>query len=303
MNADQQFSRPGAVDLSGLAAASPASPAAAGPGVSYVVELTEANLPDIAQQSMRYPVIVLLISGSDHGSRQTVANMAGLVNAMEGRLLLALADVDRTPQVAQAFQVQAVPTAVALIAGQVAPLFQGTKDAADIKPVLDQIHQVAVANGLTGRAQPQGSPEPAQQGQQASDPRFAAADAALEAGDYQAAVAEFDKLLKANPRDNEASAGRAQASLLARTVSIDPSVLQRAAESPEDIEAQFAAADYEVLAGQAEDGFNRLIALIGLFSGDEREKVRVRLVELLQTSPATDPVVVKARRALAMALF
>lgn len=300
MSANPHFTRPGAVDLSGLADTASSAPAS---GASYVVELTGVNLSEIAQQSMRYPVIVLLVSGADQAARQTVASMAGLVNAMEGRILLALADVDRSPQVAQAFGVQAVPTAIALIAGQVAPLFQGTKDAAEIKPILEQIHQVAVANGMTGRAQPQGQSQGGEEGVPASDPRFAAADAALESGDYAGAVAEFDKILKANPRDVEASAGRAQASLLARTVSADPGVVSLADAHRDDIDAQLAAADYQVLAGQQEAGLARLIDLIRATGGEDRERVRVRLVELFETCPAGDPFVARARRALAMALF
>ena len=303
MNADQNFSRPGAIDLSGLSAATPVAQPAGTPGGSYVVEVSEATFEAVAQQSMSYPVILAFTSSRDAGSAPALADLAELVNAGQGRMLLGVVDVDTQPRIAQALGVQAVPTVVALIGGQLAPLYQGTRDRAEVKAVLDQVAQVAVANGVTGRAAPQSHPGQDEAGEPVSDPRFAAADAALEAGDFAQAVAEFDKLLRANPRDAEAQAGRAQAALLARTTELDDAVVERADQAPDDIEAQFAAADLELIAGNPEVAFDRLVALVGRTAGPEREQVRVRLLELFDTMDATDPVVKRARRALSMVLF
>ena len=135
------------------------------------------------------------------------------------------------------------------------------------------------------------------------DPRFTAADEALQTGDFKQAVAEFDKLLKANPRDTEAQAGRAQASLLLRTSNLDEQVIAAAEAHPDDLDAQLAAADLELITGDAQAAFDRLIDLIRRTSGPERDQVRVRLLELFDTMDGADPVVKKARRALSMALF
>lgn len=269
-----------------------------------MVEVTEASFESVAQQSMRYPVIMLLTSGRDTGSAGVLRDLAELVNQADGRLLLGVVDVDTNPRIAQALGVQAVPTAIALIAGQLAPLFQGTRDRADIKSVLDQIIQVAVANGLTGRATPQAAAQPAgEDGEPALDPRFAAADEKLQAGDFAGAVGEFEKLLKANPRDTEAKAGLAQASLLVRSTDLDEQTIERADAAPDDIEAQLAAADLELLSGAAEKAFERLVDLVRRTAGPEREQVRARLVELFDTMDPAEDAVKKARRALSMALF
>ncbi len=301
----QSFSRPGAVDLSGLTAAQPPENAAPG-GANYAVEVTEASFEVIAQQSMRYPVVLLLVSGRDASSSQVQRDLTQTINAAQGRLLLGLVDVDTQPRIAQALGVAAVPTAIALLGGQMAPLFQGTRDRADIQAVVDQIVQVAAANGLAGRAAPQ--PVAADAGESAGeeaalDPRFTAADEALQTGDFKQAVAEFDKLLKANPRDTEAQAGRAQASLLLRTSNLDAQVIAAAEAHPDDLDAQLAAADLDLITGDAQAAFDRLIDLIRRTSGPERDQVRVRLLELFDTMDGADPVVKKARRALSMALF
>ena len=305
MTSAQNFSRPGAVDLSGLTAAQPTENAAPG-GANYAVEVTEASFEAIAQQSMRYPVVLLLVSGRDASSSQVQRDLTQTINAAQGRLLLGLVDVDTQPRIAQALGVAAVPTAIALLGGQMAPLFQGTRDRADIQAVVDQIVQVAAANGLAGRAAPQ--PVAADAGESAGeeaalDPRFTAADEALQTGDFKQAVAEFDKLLKANPRDSEAQAGRAQASLLLRTSNLDEQVIAAAEAHPDDLDAQLAAADLELITGDAQAAFDRLIDLIRRTSGPERDQVRVRLLELFDTMDGADPVVKKARRALSMALF
>ena len=63
------------------------------------------------------------------------------------------------------------------------------------------------------------------------------------------------------------------------------------------------AADVEMISGQAEAAFARLIDLVKRLSGDDRNKVRVRLLELFETLGNTDDRVLKARRDLMTALF
>jgi putative thioredoxin len=195
---------------------------------------------------------------------------------------------------------------LAIIGGQVAPLFQGTADREQIAGVLEQVVQAAVANGISGRAQPVegGIVAEGEEDGPAADPRFAAVDAALEAGDFETAEAELDKLLAANPRDAEALSAKAQVSLLRRTITEDPAAaIAKADANPTDIPAQLAAADFEVGAGQAAAGFNRLLNVIRTTTGEDKEAARVRLLELFQTVPNDDPAVQTARRALAAALF
>lgn len=295
----------GAVDLSSLSNASAAQPGAP-QGQTWVTELTEAGFDQVAQQSMQFPVVLELYSPRDPQGEQVSQALASATNAAQGRWLLARVDVDAEPRIAQALQATAVPYVLALIGGQAAPLFQGTRSPDEINAVLNQLAEVAMANGLTGRAPAQAGAAPTQGAvpEPVADPRFDAADAALERGDYAQAVAEFDKVLAATPNDAEALAGRAQAALLARSVSLVPEqVVAEANAKPDDVEAQLAAADLEVLQGATEPAFERLVGVIRDLRGEDREPVRVRLLELFQTQPAGDPVVAKARRALSSALF
>jgi len=288
-----------AIDLSGIAAAAKAPPVP--PGASFVMDVDEQNFESVMQLSMRHPVVVELHSPRANAQALSDA-LIELANAAAGGYLLARVDVDTAPGIAQAFGVQAVPTVIGVVAGQLAPLFQGTKPKEEVETVIAQLLQLASTNGLVGRAEPVagGAGESDQ-----ADPRFTEADAALERGDFAAAVDEYDKILAQTPNDPEAKAGRAQVALLARSAAGgDPSgVLAKAAAEPASVPAQLAAADLEILSGRSDLAFERLIGVIRLSSGADRESVRVRLLELFEVVGGSDPAVLKARRDLMSALF
>jgi putative thioredoxin len=307
------FSRHGAVDLSQLAqrakqagGAPGAAPAGTG---SYVVEATEQTFEaEAIRKSVKHPVVVELYSPRVATGQRLSDALAALAAESAGRFLLVRVNVDVAPGIVQALGLQAVPTVIAVINGQIAPLFQGVLNKEQAGAYIEQLLKAAVANGIVGRAEPvvaggsaaEAATEPEEP---VSDPRFAAADEALAKGDFAAAAAEFDKLLQANPNDAEAKAGKAQAGLLARASVLDPrAAVARAATSTELID-QLAAADAEMVTGQAEAAFARLIEVVRRSSGEDRNTARVRLLELFETLGSGDPRVLKARRDLMAALF
>ncbi|HYI58776.1 MAG TPA: tetratricopeptide repeat protein [Microlunatus sp.] len=312
------FSRHGAVDLSQLAQKAKQPPPSAGiptgaggrtaGGGSYVVELTEQTFESVAiRASMQYPVIVEFYSSSraTAGSQELSTALADVASSSDGKFLLGRLDIDTAQQIAGAIGLQAVPTVVALIGGQLAPLFQGAVPAEQLGPVIDSVLKAAVTNGIVGRAEPLGAAaEETVDSEPGPDPRFAEADAALERGDFAAAEAEFDKLLQANPADAEAKAGKAQAGLLVRASKLDAQVVMLAASSATaPLPVHLDAADLELASGRVEDAFTRLIGQVKARSGDERDQARKRLLELFETVGNADPRVLKARRDLMTALF
>jgi putative thioredoxin len=304
------FNRPGAVDLSQLtqrakqsATAQASAPRTA--GASYVIEVTEQTFEaETIRKSVKHPVVVEFYSPRVATGRQLSDALIELANASDGKFLLARLNVDTAPGIVQALGLQAVPTVIALINGQLAPLFQGVLPKDQVQAAIDQLLKAAVANGMVGRAEPVGSqsaaagePEPE------PDPRYAAADAALARGDFAAAQEEFDKLLQTNPNDAWAQAGKAQAGLFARAAMLDPQSTLAAANGSDDLTSQLAAADVEMISGKVEAAFARLIGLVMRLTGEERNQARVRLLELFDTLGNTDERVLKARRDLMTALF
>ncbi len=304
------FNPRGAVDLSQLAEqakqrASGGAPRPGGAaGGSYVVEVTEQTFEaEVIRPSVQHPVVVEFYSPRVSSGQQLSDTLAAAAAEAGGKYLVARLNVDAAPQIASQLGLQAVPTVVGVVGGQLVPLFQGVQPADQVKAALDQLVKAAVANGIVGRAEPVGGPVD-EDAEPEPDPRFAAADTALERGDFTAAEAEFDKLLAANPGDAEAKAGKAQAGLLARSSNVTPEVVLAAAAAPDaPLQVQLDAADVELVAGQADEAFARLIEQIKRRAGDERDQVRLRLLDLFETLGNADPRVQKARRNLMAALF
>ena len=123
------------------------------------------------------------------------------------------------------------------------------------------------------------------------------------AGDYAAAERGYRQILDAEPANAQAAAALAQTTLLSRVDAAPPDVLEKADAAPDDVDAQLAAADLELASGLVKEAFDRLIGTVRRTSDEDRTKAREHLVELFGLFPPDDEQVVKARRALAAALY
>ena len=296
----------GAVDLSALAKpAAPAGAAATGAPAAVtglVVDVDEAGFQAVVDQSMTVPVVIDFWADWCGPCKQLSPVLERLAAADDGRWLLVKVDLDANPRLGEAFQVQSIPAVFAVVKGQPIPLFQGALPEAQVRQYLDELLRVAEANGVSGRVQvgdaPVAEPEPE------VDPRYDEAYDAIERGDLDAAAAAYRSLLDQSPGDADAQAGLGQVELLRRTQAVDErAVRQAAAENPDDVAAQAAVADLDLLGGQVEDAFNRLLDLVRRLSGSERDAARTHLVSLFELVGNQDDRVAKARTALANALF
>ncbi len=316
----QNFSRPGAIDLSALrptGAAGPApaaAPGAPGPsdGGSYSFDVTEEGFQtQVLEASAQHPVVLALWSSRAEQSRAAVDVISRVADSFGGQLSLARIDIDSSPQLAEALQVRAVPYVLAVLRGQPVPLFEGSVDDATARSAMEQVLQAAASNGITGTATPVAGTTPdyeddldADDAEPVSDPRFAEAEAALERGDTEQAVAAYQRLVTANPADSEAATRLAQAELVLRTSGVDPAATRAAAaDNPDDDDAQLLAADLDLLGGHVDDAFDRIIAVVRRTSGAERDRARAHLVGLFEVVGVDDPRVAGGRRRLASALF
>jgi putative thioredoxin len=308
------FSRPGAFDLSALKrpAASPSGEAGGSPsdaaGGSFSVLLNEQNFAETMDKSLSAPVVLIVYSPSQLPQSATMAaDLGAIADEMQGRFLVAKLDADATPQLAQALQIPSVPLVAVAVQGRLAPLLQDVVDRDQLREIMSQVLDQMVAQGVTGRHQPAGgaAPEPrdAADDEPETPPRLVPAEEALVTGDMATAIAEYEKLLADNPGDVDAAIGLARAQLVQRTTGLDLNqVRAAAAESPDDVDAQFKVADLDLIGGHVDDAFNRLIDLVRRTSGDDRDRVRVRLIDLFVVV-GDDPRVIKARQNLASALY
>ncbi|PXX02541.1 putative thioredoxin [Mycolicibacterium moriokaense] len=283
----------GAVDLSALKQPPPSRDgAAAAPGG---VEVTEANFEaEVLVRSNEVPVVVLLWSPRSEASAQLGDALAQLADADGGKWSLATVNVDVVPRVAQMFGVQAVPTVVALAAGQPLSSFQGPQPPEQLRKWVDSL-----LNATAGKLGDAGDADEAER----VDPELAQARAHLDAGDFDAALTAYQALLDANPNHEEATGAVRQIGFLQRATTRAPGAIVAANAAPDDIEVAFAAADVEILQQDVAAAFDRLVALIKRTAGDDRTKVRTRLIELFDLFDPADPEVIAGRRKLANALY
>ncbi|TCK20770.1 putative thioredoxin [Pseudonocardia endophytica] len=309
----------GAVDLSALKARSEAANRPQQPGggaggggggagaSQYVVEASEANFQDVVERSVQVPVVIELWASRYPREEQVSSELERLATNGGGAWVLARVDIDQAPRIAQAFGVQQVPMIVIVAGGQPVDAVNGAMPDAQaaqwVKSLLDALRdrmpaiaegEKRAAAGGDGDGEPEEEPE---------DPRFTAAEDALEAGDYVAAEAAYQAILDSEPANEQATAAIAQVRFLARAEQADPTAIERADAAPDDVDLQIAAADAEMAADRVEDAFGRLVATVGRTGGDDRDRAREHLVGLFELFPADDPRVTTARRALARALF
>jgi len=310
----QPFSRPGAVDLSALKRPAQPAPGAAPRGApggasgAYSVDLDEQNIQGHLESSMNAPVLMAVYSPSQApDSARMVDDLEVLADEFEGRFLLGKVDVDQAPQLAQALQIPSVPLVALVVQGRMMPLLQDAPPLEELRGLISQVLEQMATQGVSGRHQPLAGATPAADDapeEEYVDPRYAPAQNALESGDIDGAVAEYQKLVDANPADTEAAGGLATAKVLQRTQGVDLNAARAAAaERRDDVAAQTLAADLDMLGGHVEDAFTRLIDLVRRTSGDERDQARQHLLGLFAAVGNDDPRVLKGRQGLASALF
>lgn len=298
----------GAVDLSGLVRAAQApAPDSAGAGagagaaaVSGVVrDADEASFGEVVELSRTVPVIVEFYADG-------IAPVLGaLVASYGGRLALATIDGNRSPQIAQAFQIQQVPAVVALVGGRPLPLFVGMPAEAEVRQVLDQVLELAAQNGVTGSIPVDGAEgEAAEPVEPPLPPLHQAAYDAISAGDYAAAATAYRAAIAQSPRDQLAVAGLAQVSLLQRLDGlVAADVRAAAAAAPDDADAQLAVADLDLSGGHVDDAFARLLRVFPSQDAEGKAAIRARLLDYFEIVGVDDPRTIAGRRALTNLLY
>ena len=261
------------------------------------VDVTEANFEnDVLKRSMQVPVIVAISSTRSPDSQDIVQNLESMARQANYKWIFANVSADTVPQIAQAFGVRAIPTVIALANGRPLDAREGQQPKEQLQGWIDQILQV-IGDKLPGIPDADKAATTEDE-QPPSDPRLDAAEEALNNGDFDAALAAYDKIIDAEPHNTEAKAARANVSLLKRV-----SEAQASDDPTSEPEKTFAQADQYMISSKEEDAFHVLLDLLRVSAGDQKTQVKDRLIELFTLCDPADPRVATARREMASALF
>jgi putative thioredoxin len=287
----------GAVDLSRLAKPGPTTPTSTS---AHVFDVTEAEFEDkVLRRSLEVPVLIDFWADWCGPCKQLTPVLERLAEEGGGAWVLAKVDTQANQAISAQMQIQSIPSVFLAQGARLIQGFQGALPEAQVRAFLEQVLAAAKQAGI-GEGLPEGAAAPSAP----VPPELVAAEDALASGDYAAALAAYDELLARAPGDPEAVLGKAWAGLLQRAAHLDPAEVLAAAQArPDDVAAQTAAADVEVLSERLQEAIDRLLDLVRRTAGDERDQARLHLLDLFSVLDPDVERVLAGRRALSNALY
>jgi len=298
--------------------------AAAGNGGLIKDTTTATFARDVLDESMSVPVIVDFWAPWCGPCKQLGPAIEKAVTAAAGAVKLVKIDIDQNPEIAQQMRVQSIPAVFAFFQGRPVDGFVGAVPESQIKAFIDKL--ASLGGGAPGA--------------KGLDDVLAQAEAALQAGDSDTAVALYTEILQVDQRNVKAAAGLAQCLLadgdqdnarqiidgLGEDAKDDPAVTavraalelaDQARESvgqlaaleaavtaaPEDKQARYDLAVAQFAAGQAEMACDNLLTIIQADRAWNEEAARKQLLKIFEALGPTNELTVSARRQLSSILF
>ena len=266
---------------------------------ALAIELNEANLKPVIELSSIVPVVVSFYALNNAESIALNTKLEKLVNASDGKWLLAKVDIEANAKLAEAFGVQLPATVAVILEGEPKPLFQGDQLEASLAEFIGKLVEVASSQGLNGILEVDGQ-EPVATEPQLSTSEQAALDA-MDNGDFGAAVKIYEEELKQNPGNELLIERLAQVKLVERTFSGD--IEKELAIEPSSVAEAMCKADFHLAVGQSEEAFILLLNWFDKANAEERKALSALFLELFNVVGKSHPAVIEARKMLAAKMF
>ena len=153
---------------------------------------------DVLKASLDTPILIDFWASWCGPCKHLMPVLEKVVSSYAGKIKLAKVDIDANPELAQAFQVQSVPTVIAVFGGQPVTGFQGAQPESQIKSICDQLIQMRGGGDSENADSPQ---------EFDAENYHEKASKSLEEGDLPTAQALYAALLQNDEKDARAFAG------------------------------------------------------------------------------------------------
>lgn len=271
-----------------------------------IMDVNHENLADILEYSRYVPVVLDLWAEWCQPCKQLRPLLEKLAREHQGRFLLAPLNTEEEPELAAAFQVQSIPTVIALAAGKPIDMFNGAVPEPQLRAWVEALLRAVDGKLEELPIQIRKHIQRLAGGDTATKPVPTVLDEAEELaqkGDYAAAQKLLRNHLVNNPKDHLAESALNMYEVLEKSETASDDTIAQADANPDDVAAQCDAADLEMTTVGAEAAYTRLLNTVARTSGDDKDAARQHLVKLLKVADASDPLVIAARTKLATLLY
>ncbi len=269
----------------------------------------------VIERSRSVPVLVDFWAGWCGPCKTLSPLLERKARAGAGRFLLAKVDVEESPELAQAFRVQNIPSVLAVVDGRLADGFQGALPEAELDRFLDRIAPggPAQAEDVVERARRLDEEEKRDEAiallrdhlRRESDhapARTLLADLLVDAGKLREAKLVFEKL-SAEAKDSPAGKGlRARIDFAESATELGP--LEHAVEeAPEDAGARLELGRAYAAAKEHEKGLAELLQAVQLDPAGRAAEAKAAMLEIFDILGLEDPLANEYRFKLSLELF